>query len=289
MKNKLRFKYLVSISVIGGLFLAACQGQDRSGTAIASKGNTQIFGGGAVAQNTDLARAIVLVRYKDENGNPEQCTGTLLNSQIVLTAAHCLGTEMRVAFTTDAEATDSLSQNRWRDVVDSVKPTGYNSSELYNGAKTAYFDVALLKLRSPAPAGSLFIRLADRFFGVSELSTAMIAGYGRLDVVLVPGKLDANGRRIFNIVGDAILRSAIVNRVESGTESLIEFEQKQTGACVGDSGGPVLMSDDNDQFRIIGVASKFPNATSCHSNFLATSTSVWKNWIQTNMQKLLQK
>jgi secreted trypsin-like serine protease len=156
------------------------------------------------------------------------CSGVLVAPDLVLTAEHCLAAansytgQLSVVFGESIEAP----------TAEAIVVASWSHSELDIAAlRIAMDDCAELAL-DPLPL--LKTSLDSSWIGTS----VTLAGYG----VATPSGTDW-GRRLFATETIVAIEDAhIVVAATSGT----------TGACIGDSGGPLLVSRDG-RFKVVGV------------------------------------
>lgn len=145
------------------------------------------------------------------DGIPEgACTGTIIQSRAVLTAAHCL--DGNVGFV-----------DVWLGSGALIRASSFKFHPSYNSNNTTALDVGVVLMdqdlgRAPVPI--LFSR--DAVVG----ETAIVAGWGR-DLNNVGATLRA-GTTTISGVDSSVLRT--------------QFSTSAAGICQGDSGGPILLS-----------------------------------------------
>lgn len=170
------------------------------------------------------------------------CTATLIDKNLLLTAAHCIGSDsslMQVIFSVDTIDGDEMEV---RSVVRAL------AHERYRRRGFPRNDIGLVLFEGAAPSGSEIARLGTlEDFGVERKIDFLAIGYGRVN-----GRIEDTSD-----TGDTgRLRKKILSGFwEKTTEQTLVVEQKQGGACFGDSGGPALLVGQEDQpNRVLAVA-----------------------------------
>ena len=172
--------------------------------------------------------AVVAVLYHGGQG----CTGTLVNSTFVVTAAHCVEGEsasiMSVFFGNNVSASGTEI-----DVVRAVPHPAYNGS-------TLSADIAVLELARPAPANITPIPystapLSGRHVGQS----ATFVGFGLADV---------------NNDSSAGLKRSVQIPITFVYPEEFHYAAPGKQTCFGDSGGPAFLNIDGVE-RLVGVTS----------------------------------
>jgi hypothetical protein len=190
--------------------------------------------------------AIVALTLSQKDAGQGLCTGVLIAPRRVLTARHCA---------------DLLPHGVSAFVGPSIESHTFKSSVL-DFESHEELDVAIAELKDAVPSD-----LATPLEPISEREElevdmqVILAGYGLTEE-------DQVGVRLF--VREPIKEiSSDVVVVDGGGE---------TGACVGDSGGPLLMRDDEGRHRIIGVLSA--GSASCLNIDVYQRLEALSDWLE---------
>jgi len=288
-----RMGFFLGLSIFS-LMIACNKSEDKkvSQTVVCKDGvltHAGIFGGKAVSKESVLAQGTVFVIFQngslDSKGREEMemCTGSLVDRNIVLTAAHCVpasenASKVAIAFSVDPICqVHSEGEEALRPVEKVVKNPKYIEDSIGFSAN----DLAMIRFAGQAPSGKQTLKLLMKPVELNEQSTVILAGYGRTTDL---DKDDPDG---------PILRTATINPVsdsklpeqntKSNKDPILFFDQSGgQGACAGDSGGPTLLQTDEGLF-VIGVNSAVEGIvdghTSCFKKLRSASVLAQKDWI----------
>lgn len=174
------------------------------------------------------ASSVVKLRMQNAIGDVFTCSATVIDSQWVLTAAHCLASDTTVVQV-------DLGPGPL------VTATEFHASPLYNGTGSSSLDVGVVKFpQSLGHAAVPLLLTRDAIRG----EQAIIAGYGQSPTGSV-GVL----RAAFVSVADVTDAYVVVN-APAPTDSAV---------CQGDSGGPLLVSQGG-VWAVTGITS---SSTGC--------------------------
>ncbi|KRT82471.1 Trypsin [Oryctes borbonicus] len=202
------------------------------------------------------------LRYKVQKA--VLCGGSIIQPDVVLTAAHCIGREFQVYVGISDD--NDIKEAEAYDVKKIVKHPFYLG--------LAFFDIALVKLNRS-------IILSEKV-EIAELATenppedeeVAIIGFGNpacdeFDNPLKPCTNDAS---------DHLKYAAMT--ITDVTLGLISSSGQNQNACFGDSGGPMIYDG-----KVVGVSSQV-DRKDCTGGNIYTSVASNRRWINRNLKKL---
>ena len=174
---------------------------------------------GETSPAPELSKNLVMVLTREGSG-AGFCTASVLAANVILTAAHCVTSlpNMRVHFG------DTASPPPLIEIAAVAVHPQFHANAIATRERSV--DLALIKLKTPLPAEFQPLEI-----GISEIglnTPLQLAGFGLT--------IEGNGRSAGKLLqGEVTLHAPLSNL-------LLWMEGKNTGACTGDSGGPVLQS-----------------------------------------------
>lgn len=290
------------------LSLAACTKKEDSGQTIQQKvacengqlKEVRIFGGEVLSSESILAKGMVLIYSASKEGG-SFCTGSLIDSNIILTAAHCVPSKgehpENVSIYWSVDPLCSVIQNGDQSLMRTAEEIIVHSS--YGDSKTKeHGDVAMIRLNDSAPADAAPAHLVGKSEKLDAASTILVAGFGKT-TDYTKGDISRQLMRVakvkpFQAKADASKENLAKDTKDLSKEVLFLDQTAGQGACAGDSGGPSLMKLDGI-WAVIGVASfvdplaesQFKDKeTTCHMGVAYSSVTYFKDWIQKTYDQL---
>ncbi|XP_065333429.1 trypsin-1-like [Cloeon dipterum] len=241
--------------------------------------------GGTQASINEFPYMLAIISSKSTSGeNDGFCGGSLISSQYIITAAHCLKQyTVHHAILGTLRPLDTASAGYTKIVISAKKPhEGFTYSLLDN-------DIALLTLATSAPTGVANIRpvlLPRRSFDAVNLvgRSGLLTGWGKINDD--PGTyLSSNLLKVsVPIVENTICRGDYGSVYINDKKVCVDTDGGAIGACHGDSGGPLTYYDTvNKETVQIGVMN-FGSSSGCQSGFRTVYTRVtnYTQWIANN-------
>jgi secreted trypsin-like serine protease len=188
---------------------------------------------GKIIQGTPVSpknSPVIKVRLRSQAGRG-LCTGSLITTNVVLTAWHCVS----------GRPEDSTVEFNGREIAVN-KVITHPGLQLDDAKGVIFNDLALLFLKSRVRATTLPI---VRSVKVKKGNEVVIAGFGR----------DQNGITGFLNVGTILIDEVTPNHVVT----FFEDGKGESNSCNGDSGGPALLrvrsSSGGSTLGVVGVVS----------------------------------
>lgn len=291
------------------LVLAITSCAPKSSLSTKSLIDGSIINGSLVKEKDPLAESTVGIFNTKLN---YICTGTLIASNIVMTAAHCVpekAEHTKIIFSVDV---DNTMNSREPDVLaEYVLPvTDFKVSPIWDPNNETMEintgDIALLKFKGQIPAGykpatflkdSSFIKIGTMVtvagFGVDDVDISKKIDpkkYPKLEEALEYGEVvcdEENNGKYKNcykveMTGDGVLRTteAPINFVH---ETEVSLNERKAGTCSGDSGGPAFIKTPEGYF-VFGVTSR--GSLLCNEVGMYTNALTYSKWIEESIKQL---
>lgn len=236
--------------------------------------------GGKAAQPGQYPWMAFVVDFQ-EDGSAIVCSGTVIAPSVVLTAAHCTFDEAKSALNDPAGYAVVTGVVNWTDPARQVSEV----TRLIPYPKWApgtsrdgFGDAALLVLDAPttAPSIPLAKRSNTRFLRLG--THARVAGWG--DTYF--GQPEPTESLMW---AKTVVESS---RCEGlwGRICAIDFPKATSGACHGDSGGPLFVSDRKGGWIEIGIVEAGFGRCTTRRPQLFTRTDLLAKWIKGRIAKI---
>ncbi|MFZ4405204.1 MAG: S1 family peptidase [Pseudobdellovibrionaceae bacterium] len=272
-------KWISSILLLW-LFSACSQQTQKSKNHPIMASQNGIIGGQIVTDKSPFAKSVVSIIYYnfDDNSNPVSagaCTGVLIGKDTVLTAAHCLKEDKTyyVIFSNNCiikikDFNENTEGPNSRFVKYKIMHPDYSSTE----DSSQYGDIGFVKFSGRLPQGYKPVSLAPTDSPVESDDFVQIYGFG----VTAAFNNDEENKEAAPM--PTTLRTArlqILDHQYSDSEFSID-QSHGSGACLGDSGGPVFIKRNNLLY-LYGILSR--TKSDCTEHTVATNILYYKEWL----------
>ena len=275
MKNMTQICHIVYLFYTF-LALSACSPstqQYKDNYINASPRSSQIINGEEVPANDLVNQHTVFIFDSETNLT---CTGVIIASNIILTAAHCIKNDpeyYQVYFSNKILDTHSVEK---RDVLKIEQHADYAVRQFMS---IDHSDIALIQIRGEIPAQYKPVPLLQNYQSLLPNTEIIVAGYGAHELPAIEDEADSEGvlalapTKKFVFKRTPTLRKStlqIANPQYGQTEASVDQTNKQ-GVCFGDSGGPAFI-ENNGQLILWGITSRGSNKCRSHSYFTKLDT-----------------
>lgn len=235
----------------------------------------------------------LMVVAEDAQGNEVSfvCTGSLIQTNVVITAAHCLtlqqGMKLSAAFVFFGVNLDTVLSELEKNDLSHVRSfTKIVRHEKYLQGTGTNNDIGLVRFDGTAPDGFQLAKLAPASMArtLRKGSLVTLSGFG-----VSSYKNDhATGQPVG--AGDGLLRQVggikVLNFTATGEEITLDQSQGR-GACHGDSGGPAYLVDTvSKKTFVVGITSRGEGL--CNRTAIYTGVMGYSKWIADNLVKIKQ-
>lgn len=252
-----------------------------------------IVGGNTLGSGNELSASTVLIIHIDSDKKTSICTGTLVDTDKVLTAAHCISAygagKTGIAFTNNAGCVGQAPKRTLRLVTKTAVHPDY--SYYYGGSTNANYDLAILKFSGGIADGYKVRSLPSKNFSLAASDLLVMSGYG---VTKEDGE-DGGTLRFTTAQQDRLMNQVYVKSDDKTLRfsNAMIIDQPENGVCSGDSGGP-LYAKTEAGLTLIGVASmgvdhratKSSEVRVCHGVSLFTNVRDHLDWIKKQLRFL---
>lgn len=252
-----------------------------------------IINGDIVTKSTQITNSTVLIVQVNSKDEQSVCTGTLIDDNKVLTAAHCAPPDtsaIYIAFTKNSQCIGADPINTLR-VVDKVlthPDYDFTSKSLSNASQ----DIAVMKFSGPKALGYTVEELPLKDLKVSDSDNLTMLGFGDT----IENARDAGTLRMTSASATRLQKSFHVALTKTDFEIPKTFAllQDKNGVCGGDSGGPLFVNNPDGKPLLVGITSmgvdhrttSISKTRVCHGISLFTDLRPHLEWIQLQMLQL---
>ena len=256
--------FLLAISLFSFSFFFSCTPGDGGTPADLTGTDSYIYYG---TRDTTAAHQAVVLLYDDNSGS--MCTGTLIASSWVLTAAHCVvgSSSLDVYFGNDQNS--FTAQRTSSQLIPHPNYVG-TSTNIAN-------DIALVRLSQAAPSTVAPIQPLPTSLAITNADVGSVlefVGFGVTETGTSGVKLTVD-----QDLGAQCSTSSACNLNQSPYQipgGSIAYTQSGGGPCSGDSGGPAFIVRSGTEY-VAGVTSY--GDENCTQYGVSTKVDFFYNWI----------
>ena len=252
--------------VLFSLVFAACTQQADIQNLFAGPNTASIINGDMVKAGDPIASHIVAIT----DNQWENCTGTIIANNLVLTAAHCetAGVAMYVAF--GLEVSERNIKTVDRRLVRTYRLVPGHKDIDFESQDTDFKDMMIVEFEGGLPEGYKPAEFLSDSSVLKNGVSVILAGYGVTNGV--------------EQTGNGFLRKthAPIADVDFAETEVITDERRR-GTCSIDSGGPAFVGV-GDKLYLWGVTSR--GDEKCRGEGVYTKISSFRSWVDSVIKEL---
>lgn len=234
-----------------------------------------IVGGAESTSDFQKENGIVGLVIRSDDGDAI-CTGTLISKRLVLTAAHCLGTEVKMIVVVFSKEFNESDEKTIRYGIKNIQHENFGLPEDFSAS---FNDIGLVLLDDEAPSDFKIAQLPSLARNTLNPGDKLIeAGFGVTD-----------STRQFKTSSTGVLRQVAnveIQKISADSKEIL-LNENGFGSCIGDSGGPAFLQLSNGKLLLVGVNSRGVESFTCVGTGVYTNVSQYLEWIQKSSEKLL--
>lgn len=282
--------------ILSSVLVFSCTDKSAKNSAKIESNSEQssIINGIPVTADNVSAKSVVglLVKYYMDGRNPtwlQGCTGSVLNSKFILTAAHCVkgsdADEILVHFSLKTVTYDQQKNPLTRVDVEKYLVTRKVKSLLVHPdyQETGSYDLAIMLLEESVPADAIPVKLLPAEY--INMATEQTTFEGQnLPVTLIGfGVIKEEPVTETDILRQTTVPSRFFNRF------VVTDQTKGSGGCNGDSGGPAFLTLNNVVYQVGVTHGPHGSSRTCHEEGEWYNPSFDKGFIKNAQEELLNR
>lgn len=281
--------------ILSSILVLSCTNKSVNNPAnkiFANSDQSSIINGTPVTADNVSAKSVVglLVKYYIDGRNAtwlQSCTGSVLNSKFILTAAHCVkgsaADELLVHF-----SLKTVTYDQQRNPLTRVDAEKYLVTRKVKAIsvhpdyqETGSYDLAIIMLEESVPADAIPVKLLPEEYLNSATEQTTFEGQN-LPVTLIGfGVIKEKPVTETDVLRQTTVSSQLLGRF------VVTDQTKGSGGCNGDSGGPAFLTFNNVVYQVGVTHGPHGDSRTCHEEGEWYNPSFDKGFLKNAQEELL--